>query len=103
MLGDRNAHDLPAIVGQDDHHIEQPKRGGRHNEHVDGSDAFDVIAKESPPVLRRRSPVATKNCESAEKASVLRFTAVKSPACSHSGIRSFLYSPVDSVAGRFWN
>src|ERR1035437_2731364 len=53
MLGDGRAYDLPAIVGQNDHHVKQPKRCGRHDEHVDGGDAFRVIAEESPPVLRR--------------------------------------------------
>ena len=53
MLGDGRAYDLPAIVGQNDHHVEQPKRCGCHDEHVDGGDAFRVIAEESPPVLRR--------------------------------------------------
>jgi len=56
MLSDSCAHDLSAIVSQNDHHIEQPKRRGRNNEHIDRSDAFGGIAQESPPVLRRCSP-----------------------------------------------
>ena len=55
MFGDRGANDLPAIVRQNDHHVEQPKRRGRHNEHIDRSDALGVIPQEGPPVLRRRS------------------------------------------------
>jgi len=37
-------HYLSAIVGQNDHHIQQPKRGGLHDEHVDRSDAGGLIA-----------------------------------------------------------
>jgi hypothetical protein len=55
MLGDSCAHDLPAIVGQNDHHVEQPKRCGRHNKHVDGGDAFGVIAQEAAPGRGRRT------------------------------------------------
>ncbi len=55
MLGDGGAYNIPAIVGQNDHHVKQPKRRGSHNEHVDGGDAFGVIAQEGPPVLRRCS------------------------------------------------
>jgi hypothetical protein len=46
MLCDSGAYDLPAIVAKDDHHVEQPKRCGRHHEHVDRSDAFGVITQE---------------------------------------------------------
>jgi len=56
MFGDGGADDLPAIVGQNDHDVEQPKRRGRHNEHVDSGDALGVIPQEGPPVLRRCSP-----------------------------------------------
>jgi len=49
MLGDGGAHDLPAVMGQNDQHVEQPKRCGSHHEHVDGSDAFGVIAQEAAP------------------------------------------------------
>jgi len=55
MLGDGCAHDLPAIVGQNDHHIEQPKRCGRHDKHIDRSDAFGLIAQEAPPSRGRRT------------------------------------------------
>src|ERR1039458_4942286 len=53
MLGDGRAYDLPAMVGQNDHHVEQPKRCGGHNEHIDRSDAFGVIAEKASPSLRR--------------------------------------------------
>jgi hypothetical protein len=55
MLGDRCAYDLPAIVGQNDHHVEQAKRCGRYDEHVDGEDAFGVIAEETAPGRGRRT------------------------------------------------
>jgi hypothetical protein len=53
MLGDGGAYDIPAIVGQNDHHVEQPKRRRRHDEHVDGRDTLGLIAQESPPGLIR--------------------------------------------------
>jgi hypothetical protein len=49
MLGDGGAYDTPSIVGQNDHHVEQPKRRGRHNEHIDRSDALGLIAQEAAP------------------------------------------------------
>src|SRR6266481_3975931 len=49
MLSDRCTHDLPAIVGQNNHHVEQAKRCRRHDKHVDGGDAFGVIAKKAAP------------------------------------------------------
>jgi Resolvase, N terminal domain len=52
MLGYGRAYDLSAIVRQDDHDVEQLKRSGRHNEHIDRSDALGLIAQEGPPVLR---------------------------------------------------
>ena len=55
MLGDRRANDLPAIVAEDDRHVEQPKRYGRHQEHVDRDDTLSVIAQEAPPSRRRCS------------------------------------------------
>jgi hypothetical protein len=36
-------------VGQNDHHVKQPKRRGRHNEHIDRSDALGVIPQEAAP------------------------------------------------------
>src|SRR6202453_3350281 len=49
MLGDSRAYDLPSIVRQNDHDVEQPKRCGRYNEHIDRGDAFGLIAQEAPP------------------------------------------------------
>jgi hypothetical protein len=53
MLGDSRAHDLPAIVRQNDHHVEQPKRRRCHYEHVDRGDAYRFVAQEAPPARRR--------------------------------------------------
>src|SRR5208282_4744630 len=47
MLGDRNAHDLPAIVSQDDHHIEQPTNWGIVNQE-------NQIGRIPPKVSERR-------------------------------------------------
>jgi hypothetical protein len=54
MLGDDRAYNLPAIVSQNDHHVKQPKRCRRHDEHVDGGDPLSLIAKKAPPGRRRR-------------------------------------------------
>ena len=54
MLGDGSVNDSPAIVGQDDHYLEQPKRCGRHNEHIDRSNALGLIAQKAAPGRRRR-------------------------------------------------
>lgn len=43
LIRDRGAYDLPASVGQNDHHVEPPKRCGRHDEYFDRSDALSVI------------------------------------------------------------
>src|ERR1700683_3048903 len=55
MLGYSRAYDLPAIVRQNDHDVEQLKRSGRYNEHIDRSDAFGLIAQEAPPSRGRRT------------------------------------------------
>jgi hypothetical protein len=49
------AHDLPVIVDQNDHDVEQPKRCGRHDKHIDRSDAFGLIAQEAAPSWGRRT------------------------------------------------
>jgi len=41
-------------VDQNDHHIQQPKRCGRHNEHIDRSDTGGLIAEKATPGRRRR-------------------------------------------------
>src|SRR5260370_42377349 len=49
MLGYSCAYDLPAIVAEDDHHVEQLKRRGRYNEHIDRSDTLGLIPQEAAP------------------------------------------------------
>jgi len=51
---DIKAHNLLAVVGQNDHNIEQPKRRGHHNEHIDRGDAGGLIAQKATPGRRRR-------------------------------------------------
>jgi hypothetical protein len=48
-------NDCPALVGEDDRNVEQPKRCGHHDEHVDGRDAFGVIPQEGAPGRGRRT------------------------------------------------
>ena len=55
MLGYSRAYNLPAIVGQNDHDYRELKRSGRHNEHIDRSDALGVIAQEAAPGWGRRT------------------------------------------------
>src|SRR5207253_2316111 len=47
------SHNLPAIVGQDDHYIEQPKRRASHDKHVDGGNTLGLIEQEATPGRRR--------------------------------------------------
>jgi hypothetical protein len=53
VLCDIKSHNLPAIVGQNDHHVKQPKRCGRYDEHIDRSDAGGLIAQKAAPGWRR--------------------------------------------------
>ena len=55
MLGDGRVNDHPAIVGQNDHYIKQPKRRRCHDEHIDRSDAGGLIAQKAAPGRRRRT------------------------------------------------
>src|SRR5208282_3071073 len=55
MVGYSCAYDLPSIVRQNDHNVEPLKRSGCHNEHIDCSDAFGLIAQEAPPGWGRRT------------------------------------------------
>ena len=55
MPGDGRVKDPLAIVGQDDHHMQQQtKRNRGHNEHIDRSDAGRLIAQKAAPARRRR-------------------------------------------------
>jgi hypothetical protein len=49
MRGDIKSHNLPAIVGQDDYYVQQPKRRRCNKEYIDGGDAFGLIAQRTPP------------------------------------------------------
>ena len=53
LLGDIEPRDSPAIVGEDRHHVEEPKRGRHYDKHVDGGDALGLIAQEATPRRRR--------------------------------------------------
>ncbi len=52
MLGDGRVNDPPAIVGQNDRHVKQPKRHRCHNEHIDRSDAGGVVEQKAAPGRR---------------------------------------------------
>ena len=43
-LGDIEVNDPLAVVAEDDHGVEQPKRRGRDDEHVDGDGVAHVIS-----------------------------------------------------------
>jgi hypothetical protein len=53
MLGNGRVNDLPAVVGQNDHHVKQSKRQRCHNEHIDRGDAGGVIEQKAAPGRRR--------------------------------------------------
>jgi hypothetical protein len=44
MLGDIESDDAPAIVGQDDHHVEEPKRRCDDDEHIDCGNSRALIS-----------------------------------------------------------
>ena len=48
-------HNPSATVSQNDHDVEQSKRGRHRDEHVDGGDAGCFVAQEATPCRRRRS------------------------------------------------
>ena len=49
VLGDIEVNNPSAVVTEDDHSIEQLKRRGRNNEHVDGHGVAHVVAQEAAP------------------------------------------------------
>ena len=51
MSGDVEMHDPPSLVSQDQEHLQDLKPDRRHGEEVHRDHGFDVILKESPPVL----------------------------------------------------
>ena len=49
MLRNIEPHNLSATVSQDDHDVEQSKRGRHGDEHVDGGDADCFVAQKATP------------------------------------------------------
>jgi hypothetical protein len=49
MQGDIKSHNLPTIVGQDDHYTKQSKRCGSHDKPVDGGNALGLTEQETMP------------------------------------------------------
>src|ERR1700693_4660834 len=54
MLRNIESHNPSATVSQDDHNVDQSKRGRHGNEHVDCGDAECFVAQEATPGRRRR-------------------------------------------------
>jgi len=52
MLSDIEANNLPAVVGKDEHHEQEPEGRRRYYEHVDGSDAERLVAQKATPSWR---------------------------------------------------
>ena len=52
MLGDGRVNDPPAIVGQNDRHVKQPKRHRCHNEHINRGNAGGVVEQKAAPGRR---------------------------------------------------
>ena len=49
VLGDIEVNDPSAVVAEDDHGVEQAKRRGRNDEHVDSNGVAHVVAQEAAP------------------------------------------------------
>src|SRR5260370_36887325 len=58
MGGDVEMHDPPAVVSQNQEHVQDLKPNRWHSEEVDRHHGLDVILQEGAPVLRRRLPTA---------------------------------------------
>ena len=58
ISGDVDPHQAASLKRDDYQAVEQPEAYGRHDEQIDGADVREVIAKEGPPALRRRSASA---------------------------------------------
>jgi hypothetical protein len=54
MLRDVKVNDLPAVVPEDDQHVQQPEGGTDNDEHIDGRDGVHVVPQESAPSRRGR-------------------------------------------------
>jgi hypothetical protein len=44
VLGDSQVLNLPAIVAEDDHHVQKPKRRRGNDEHIGGGNPVHLIA-----------------------------------------------------------
>ena len=58
MWRDIKSHNLPPIVGQDDHYIQQPERCRSHDKHVDRGDTLGLI-EQAATSSRGRSPASS--------------------------------------------
>ena len=56
MRGDRDVHDAPPIVRQDDQHKQEPIRDRRDDEEIGGHHLGDVIREKRAPGLGGWSP-----------------------------------------------
>src|SRR5271170_2561550 len=54
MFGHTRVNDFPAIMGEDDRNVEQPKGRAGYEEHVDGGDPLGLVVQETAPSRRRR-------------------------------------------------
>src|SRR5437868_4402171 len=54
MRGHVEMHDAPAVVSQNQEHVQDLKPDRRHSEKVDRHHGLDVIVQEGPPRLRWR-------------------------------------------------
>src|SRR6266481_9492257 len=52
MPGDLEMSNLPAVVPEDDHHVQHLKGGADHDEHIDGGDRLHMLLQEGAPVWR---------------------------------------------------
>jgi hypothetical protein len=52
MPGDLEMSDLPAVVLEDNHHVQHLKCGADHDEHIDGGDGLHMLFQEGAPAWR---------------------------------------------------
>ena len=57
MLGDIEMHNAPAIMSQNEKHVQDPKSESGHHEKVHRDQLLDMIFQERPPGLGRRLPM----------------------------------------------
>ena len=49
IVGNIEVNDLPSVVAEDEHSVEEPKRCGSNNEHVDGHRVAHVVVQKASP------------------------------------------------------